>query len=302
MIRKLKILKNPSSVSSTNKTPYLTHPYKVLYPEQGITKLELAEYYQHIYQWILPYIINRPLTLLRCPQGYLKKCFFQKHLHGAKVDDVYAINIKEKNKIQPYIYIKNKKGLLALIQMGVLEIHPWGASIDDIEKPNVIVFDLDPAPDVLWVKVVQTARLIHGELKKLHIESFVRTTGGKGLHIVIPIKRLYRWNEVKAFSQAFVQYIVSLNPNLYIKVMTKSKRHGKIFIDYLRNQRGATAIASYSTRARSGASIAVPLSWKELSSRLRSNAFNIKNIEQRLDKLKEDPWKDFFKFPQKLVF
>jgi bifunctional non-homologous end joining protein LigD len=276
----------------------LSNPEKILYGEQGITKRELAQFYDDISEWILPYIINRPLTLVRCPHGYENKCFFQRHVQEDEIKSVYPVRIKESAAKYPFLYIKDKAGLIALVQLGVLEIHPWGARVDNPMQPDMIIFDLDPGPNVVWEKVVKAAHFIHDELKKLKLVSFVKTTGGKGLHICIPIKRQYSWDEVKAFSHAFVNYIVALKPDSYVSVMTKSKRPGKIFIDYLRNQRGATAIAAYSTRAKQNAPIATPLDWKELTTKIKPDSFTIKNLLQRLKKLKKDPWQDFFELPQ----
>lgn len=278
----------------------LTNPEKILYPEGNITKLQLARYYETIHEWMLPYIINRPLTLLRCPQGIEHKCFYQKHLHETTVESLHPVKIKEKDKIEEYLYLKNGEGLIALVQLGVLEIHAWNCHVDDIEKPDMIVFDLDPAPDVMWKKVIHAAVFVKEQLEKLKLKSFVRTTGGKGLHVVVPIIRQYNWDEVTAFAHAFVDYLVALEPDNYVGIMTKSKRKGKIYIDYLRNQRGATSIASYSTRAKGNAPVATPLSWDELSPRIKSTAYTIENLPSRLAKLKKDPWKDFFKIKQRL--
>ena len=302
-------VKKPSPMISYN----FTHPNKILYPEQGITKLELAEYYMRVHKWILPYIKQRPLSVVRCPQGYTENCFYQKHIEVLQKNDLYSIKIKEKSAIpvglqdaksdgyaQPYLYIKDKYGLMALVQWSVLEIHPWGCRIDKLEKPDQITFDLDPSPEVEWKEVIEAAYFVKENLDKINLRSFIKTTGGKGLHIVIPIKRLYSWNEIEIFAHTFADYLVSLKPHSYVATMSKAKRRGKIFIDYLRNQRGATAIAPYSTRAKENAPVSTPLSWDELSPKLKSTTFTIRNIAERLSHLKEDPWGDFFKVKQKL--
>src|SRR3990167_2627417 len=227
----------------------LTHPERIVFPEDKITKLQLAEYYMAISEWILPYIINRPLTLLRCPDQY-DKCFYQKHLTEAMPDSIYGINIKEKEGKGEYLYIKNQTGLLALIQMSTLELHPWGSKIKNVELPDMIIFDFDPAPDVHWKEVVVAAQEARAYLMKAGLQSFVRTTGGKGLHVVVPVKPKHDWETVKQFAKSFVDYMVASEPNKYIGTASMEKRHHKIFIDYLRNGRGATAVASYSTRAR----------------------------------------------------
>jgi bifunctional non-homologous end joining protein LigD len=277
-----------------------TNPDRILFPEQEITKYELAEYYLKVKDWILPHMVNRPLSMFRCPKGYDQECFFQKHLDEVIKKPFYAIDIQEKEKIEKYIYIKNIDGLFELVQRSVLEIHLWGCHIDNVEKPDMITFDLDPADDIEWKQVIAAAYLIREELANINLTSFVKTTGGKGLHIVIPIKRLLSWDKVKEFASLFAEYIEQLNPKLYVVNMSKAKRHGKIFIDYLRNTRGATAIAPYSARAKKNAPIATPLAWKELTKKIKPNGFTLQNFPQRLKKLNDDPWKDFFKIKQSL--
>lgn len=278
----------------------LSNPDKLLYPDVNITKLDLANYYNKIAEWILPYILKRPLTLLRCPNGQKKKCFYQRHLTTA-MENLYGVKLNDKtDKSEPYLYIKDKLGLIALIQLGVLEIHPWASQIDKIEKPDFITFDLDPGSDIEWKKVIETAFLVKDHLQKLNLKSFVKTTGSKGLHIVVPIKRLYSWDKVKVFAHTFVKYLAMQNPQLIVANMNKTKRKGKIFVDYLRNQRGASSIAPYSTRSKQNASVATPLSWQELNTRIKSDTFTVKNLPQRLAKLKHDPWADFYLVKQKL--
>lgn len=288
--------KKPSSMPEE-----LSNPERIMYPEQGITKRDLAEYYIAISDWILPYIADRPLTIVRCPQGRKKDCFYQKHLNEAIPQGIFPIPIKEKEgAMSDYFYLKKQTGLLSLVQIGALEIHPWGARVDDVDKPDYMIFDLDPAPDVPWPKVVAHALYVKEQLETLQLKSFVKTTGGKGLHIIIPIKRHYDWDDVKAFSHAIVEWIVTKKPADFIGVMTKSKRTGKIFLDYLRNQRGATAIAPYSTRARENATVATPIAWQELTGKLNPANFTVKTIPARLAKLRKDPWEDFYRSAQSL--
>lgn len=277
-----------------------THFDRVLYPEQGITKKQLAEFYENISEWILPYIINRPLTLLRCPQGQQRKCFYQKNMTESFPEGVFGLSVKEKEETRKYIYIKNVAGLMALVQLGVLEIHPWGSTVNNIEKPDQVTFDLDPAPGVQWVKVIAAARDIRKQLEKLNLKSFVKTSGGKGLHIVLPIRKNYEWDKIKLFTHAFVEHMVNKNPQAYTGAISKSKRQGKIFIDYLRNVRGATTVAAYSTRARPGAPVSTPLHWDELTPRIQSTSYTVNNLLKRLTSLKDDPWVDFFTIKQTL--
>jgi bifunctional non-homologous end joining protein LigD len=295
----IKQKRGDSPTMSTSKQ-VLSHPEKILYPEGNITKADVADYYTAVHKWILPYLAKRPLTLVRCPQGYTQTCFFQKHIEKDSVDSLYTVSIKDKSKRELYPYLKDSAGLIALVQLGVLEIHSWGSHIDDPEKPDVIIFDLDPAPDVAWKDVIKGAKLIHEKLAILNLKSFVKTTGGKGLHVVVPIKRKYSWDEVKDFTRAFADAIVAEHPQHYIATMSKAKRKGKIFIDYLRNGHGATAIAPYSTRARKHATVSVPLAWDELSVKVKGEAFTVKNVPKRVVKLKKDPWKDFYSLAQSL--
>lgn len=279
----------------------LTHPNKILYEEDKISKKELFNYYLDIADFILPFIKKRPLTLVRCPTTY-KDCFYQKKLNETSFEALHPIEIANINqgKSENYIYLDDLEGLLSLIQMGVLEIHPWGSRIENLEHPDILVFDLDPAPDILWKHVVEAAFEIKNHLSEFKLESFVKTTGGKGLHIVVPIQPEYEWDKVKNFAQVFVQFLEQVSPENYTSKMSKTQRKGKIFIDYLRNQRGATAIAVYSTRARIHAPVATPLHWDELTDDIMDTYYTIKTITKRLSHLRKDPWHNFWEIKQSL--
>lgn len=278
----------------------ITNPNRILYPDPPINKLQLAKFYEKVSNYILPYIINRPLTLVRCPHGIENKCFYQKHMESNLLPGIYNIEISEKNKNENYIYIKDQQGLMSLVQMDVLEIHIWNCHVNELEKPDMIVFDLDPAEDVNWNRVIETAKDIRKQLQLIHLTSFIKTSGGKGLHIVIPIKPKINWSEIADFAHAFTDYLVSQNPNEYIGTMSKFKRKGKIFIDYIRNTRGSTTVAPYSTRARPNAVVSTPLDWKELKSNITADRYTINNLFRRLSNLKSDPWQDYFKIEQEL--
>jgi bifunctional non-homologous end joining protein LigD len=185
--------------------------------------------------------------------------------------------------------------------MGVLELHTWGAKRDALDRPDRIIIDLDPDPTVSWKFVIEAAQLVKTLLNEMELECFVKTTGGKGLHVVLPLQRVHTWDEVKAFSKGLADHLVRLIPDRFIANMSKQKRKGKIYVDYLRNAKGATAIAAYSTRARAGAPVSVPLAWKELSVELRSDHFTVANVVERLNALKQDPWRDYFRIKQKLT-
>jgi len=278
----------------------LSHPDRVLYPEQGLTKRDLAEFYHRISDWVLPHIVERPLSLLRCPEGQGKACFFQKHAGTGVPDHLKPVMIEEEKARREYLYVEDERGLISLAQMGVLEIHPWGSRVGSVDAPDRLIFDLDPGPGVSWSRVVEGARAIRELLDGLDLESFTKTTGGKGLHVVVPLAPRQDWTMLKDFSRAFALELVRRSPREYTATLSKSQRTGKIFVDYLRNSRGATAVAAYSTRARAGAPVSTPVGWPELGGGLRSDRFTVTNIEKRLDSLAKDPWAGFFKTRQSL--
>ena len=268
----------------------LTSPEKVLYPDIGITKLELAEYYRSMADWILPHIADRPLVLVRCPEGLSCSCFYQKHPVQGTPDTLRRISIREKNKTEDYVIVDDTDGLVSLAQIGTLEIHAWGSRADRLEHPDRLIFDLDPDPTVPWKRVVESARQFRAFLKDLDLDCFVKTTGGKGLHLVVPIDRRHEWEEAKSFCKGVADAIVAADTTHYTANMSKAARPGKIFIDYLRNDRGATAVVPYSPRAKPQATVSVPLRWEELTARLRSDQYTIRSIAKRLSGLKKDPW------------
>jgi bifunctional non-homologous end joining protein LigD len=269
----------------------LTSPDKVLYPEQGITKQELADYYRRIADWMLPHLVDRPLVLVRCPDGHHKACFYQKHPGIGTPDNLRRFAIKEKSKSEDYVVVDDVAGLISLAQIGALEIHAWGSRTDDIERPDRLIFDLDPDPQVPWERVVNAARQVREFLRQLGLESFVKTTGGKGLHLVVPIERRHDWAETAQFCKNVADAIVRADPDHYTANLAKAARAGKIFVDYLRNGRGATAIVPYSPRARAGAPVSTPLTWKELSPGIHSDHYTLRNVMKRLTSLQRDPWK-----------
>jgi bifunctional non-homologous end joining protein LigD len=276
----------------------ISHPDKILYPEQGVSKRALAEFYATIADFMLPHVIHRPLTLLRCPDGRQNECFYQKHPGGSIPAALRTIPIREKDATAPYIVIDDIKGLLALVQMGVLEIHPWGSSETDLEKPDILTFDLDPGPGVGWPEVIEGARLLRRRLEELGLTAFVKTSGGKGLHLVVPIQRRTGWQEAKAFAKAVALDMVRHRPGRFTTEMKKIKRQGKILIDYLRNDRGATTVAAYSTRAGAGAPVSTPIRWNELDRTVTADRYRIDNLPRRMAALKSDPWRDFFQVRQ----
>lgn len=278
----------------------LTNPDRVLYPEVGITKRDLAEYYVRVAERMLPHVRNRPLTLVRCPQGRAKQCFYQKHALAGMPKAIRPIPIEEKGKTAQYTAIDDLAGLVSLVQFGTLEVHIWGAHADLPERPDLLVFDLDPDTGLAWSRVVEAALLVRHHLQALGLESYVKTTGGKGLHVVLPIVRRSDWDEVHAFCQAVANTIVEEQPNAYVSTMSKAKRKNKVFIDHFRNARGATAIAPYSSRARPGAPVAVPVEWSALET-LRPQTLTVTRVPEHLQAEKRDPWQGFFELKQSIT-
>ncbi|WP_226739729.1 DNA ligase D [Microvirga lenta] len=288
----------PATSSPALASARLTHPDRVLWEDEGLTKLGLAEFYTEIADWILPHIVDRPLSLLRCPSGSHKECFFQKHA-WAGLDEslVQRVSIGD----DEVLAIRDLRGFLALVQAGVLEIHPWGSKLKAAEKPDRIVFDLDPGENVAWPAVVEGAQEVRQRLKDLGLESFVKTTGGKGLHVVVPVKPRAGWDATKAFAERVALAMAKDAPDRYTASLAKRAREGRIFIDYLRNGRGATAVAPYSTRARSGAPVSTPLSWSELPSLQNGSHYRVANLAGRLQHMGEDPWHELTAVSQSLT-
>ena len=277
----------------------ITHPERLLWPEDGITKQGLADYYAESVKWIMPHLANRPLSLVRCPEGIAAECFFAKHAWAGLSKAVRQV---ETGGSETLLAVDNVEGLLALVQGSVLEIHPWGSTLADLERPDRLIFDLAPGDDVSWDEVIAAAQEVRERLRTLwRLESFAKTTGGKGLHVVAPIVPSLDWDEAKAATKKFAESMAADSTGRYVSTMAKVARKGKIFIDYLRNGRGATAVAAYSTRARAGATVSTPLGWHELSPAIRSDHFRLSNIGRRLAYLKSDPWADFAAVKQRLT-
>jgi bifunctional non-homologous end joining protein LigD len=281
----------------------LTHPDKILDAASQLTKQQLADYYWAIASYMLPYVADRPLSLVRCPEGTGRPCFFQKHVNHTLPPGMKSVDVRDKKtgKIEPYITLSTAEALAGLAQMGVLEVHPWGSKNDDLEHPDMIIFDLDPDEAISWRTLADSAADVREQLMTLGLKSFLKSTGGKGLHIVVPIAATQDWSAIKQFAQSFALAIEQQRPNLYVSKMSKAARKGRIFVDYLRNERGSTAVAPYSPRARSGTAVALPLSWNDLKLPQRP-VFQVANFEEWQHVLKNNPWKDFFKTGQRLTF
>ncbi|BEV15422.1 DNA ligase D [Herbaspirillum sp. DW155] len=280
----------------------LTHPGKILFPDTGLTKLELARYYQNAAPWILPELKQRPLSLVRCPDGHAGKCFFQKHTGQGMPDAIETIEVPEGEGTAHYMMVNDVAGLVATVQMGVLELHAWGATGGALDKPDRVVFDLDPAPGVPWATVVEGAQLVRGLLQEIGLACFLKTSGGKGLHFMVPIRPEHGWDVVKDWAHRVAAHLARLLPDRFIARMSKAAREGKIFIDYLRNAPGATTVVAYSVRARDGAPVSVPITWEELEQGMQADHFQVSTMPRRLQSLsRSDPWADFGRSPQRLT-
>jgi len=265
---------------------HLTNPDRIYWDDVGITKHDLANFYVQVWNWMRPHLIGRPISLVRCPEGASGQCFFQKHARAGIPTEHLHLVPEKGDKI---ISVGDIDGVIALVQGGVLEIHTRGTTVDQREYADRLVFDLDPGPGTGWKDVVAAARDVRERLEGIKLKSFLKTSGGKGLHVVLPI-RPTPWEQAKAFTKIVAEAMEADEPGRYVSTATKAKRNKRIFVDYLRNSREATAIAPYSTRARPGAPVSVPIDWSELSSLKAANQYTVQNLMQRLSRLRTDPW------------
>ncbi|MEQ8599967.1 MAG: DNA ligase D [Devosia sp.] len=277
----------------------LTSPDRVVYPGQGITKSQLVAYYEDVAKAMLPHIKGRPLSLVRCPQGRTKQCFFQKHDTGGFPEQLCSRSVVEKDgDRQDYFYVEDLAGLVAGTQMNVLEWHIWGAHFDEIERPDRLVFDIDPDEGLEFSAIVSAAIDIRDRLKDLVLMSFPMVSGGKGIHVIVPLQTKAEWPEAKAFCKGLAQALADAEPKRYTASLSKARRKGRVFIDYLRNERGSTAICPFSVRSREGAPVAIPLGWEELSKLKAANSFS---LAAAVERAKSDAWPKYFKLKQALT-
>jgi bifunctional non-homologous end joining protein LigD len=283
----------------------ISHPDRVLYPDVGLTKLALAEFYASIGDAILPHVVGRPLTLVRCPKGLVgpgdgEGCHFMKHSNVWAPPALRRVRIRERTKTGEYLVVDDLAGIIALAQMDILEIHTWNVRADDVERPDRMVFDLDPGPEVAWSAVIDAARVVRQALASLELDSFVKTTGGRGLHVVVPIAPDRSVDDCLAFSRALATAIASRSSDRYTVAIAKAGREKKILLDYLRNNRTNTSVAAFSTRARARAPVSVPLAWDELAVRVASDHFTVATVPARVRKGK-DPWQGYWRCQQRLT-
>ena len=280
----------------------LTHPDRVLYRDQAITKADLARYYEEVADHLVPQVAHRPLSLLRCPEGDRSACFYQKHAGPGVPREVKRVRIRERGgRSAVYLYVDDLPGVVALAQIGALELHPWGARVGRLDRPDRLIIDLDPAPGLPWPAVARAAEEARGLLRDIGLVSFVKTTGGKGLHVVVPLRPETGWDAVRGLGEGIGAEMARRAPGRYTINPLKSARRGRIFVDYLRNVRGATAVAAYSPRARRGAPVSTPLAWPELSGSTRREAFTVQTLPARLAGLRKDPWADYFAVDQAIT-
>jgi bifunctional non-homologous end joining protein LigD len=284
----------------------ISHPDRQVYPALAFTKLNLARYYERIAEWMLPHVAGRPLTLVRCPDGAPADpaseggCFYMKHSKLWAPPALRRVRIREKTKVGEYLVADSAAAVVSLVQMGVLEIHTWNATCARLEQPDRIVIDLDPGAGVGWPAVIEAARLVRDLLAIMELRCFVKTTGGRGLHIVVPIVPREDWSECLAFARALGDVLVRRDPSRFTTNFAKAGREHQLLVDYLRNNRTNTSVAAYSTRARAGAPVSVPLAWSELSASRPPHRHSVKTVPTRLARLAADPWREYWHVTQHL--
>lgn len=284
-----------ASASIAGHAIRLTHPDRVLDGESGLTKADLLAHYDRVAGRMLPHLEGRPLTLVRCPRGVSEDCFYQRHLDLGELPP--GLEAVDTGDGEPSVRVTDGRGLGALVQLGVLEVHVWGSRADALDRPDRLIFDLDPGEGVGWDEVVGAARAVRERLQALGIESWAKLTGGKGLHVVAPLERRQGWDASKAFARAFAQALTEDAPEHFTASNRKAAREGKVFLDHLRNARSATTICPFSTRARAGVNVALPLRWDELAG---AHAYDVRAAARRLAALEGDPWEGFFEARQSL--
>jgi bifunctional non-homologous end joining protein LigD len=276
----------------------ISHPDRLIYPELGLSKLQLAQYYEAIGSWMLPHVQGRPLTLVHCPQGVAGTCLYLRHAKAWGPSALRRVRIREKTKVGEYLVADSVPAIVALAQMGIVEIHTWNSIADDVERPNRIVWDLDPGPQIGWTATVTAAKQLRDVLTTLGLASWVKTTGGKGLHVVVPIAPTLDWSECLAFSRHVSELLARTDPIAYTTSFPKKGRERKILIDYLRNNRTNTSVCAFTPRARPGAAVSMPLDWKDL--RFAPERWTLLSAPARLRRLRRDPWAEYWRTSQRI--
>ena len=290
--------RNASAAPASVAGVALSHADKLLYPDAKISKLDLARYYEAIGDWIVPHLKGRPLSLVRCPDGWKAECFYQKHAEKSVSQAVGRVSVPESGGHAMYLMADSVPALVGLVQWGVLELHPWGSRQPKLDRPDRLIFDLDPDEGVDWSQITEAVGLLRTLLDEMGLVGFLKTTGGKGLHVVTPIRPTLDWERAKGFTKAVAELLTATFPDRFTATLSKSRRKGKIFVDYLRNTEGATAVCAYSPRARANAPVATPIAWEELREDVRFDHFNLRNVPKRVSGLRSDPWREFFALRQ----
>ncbi|HMD34225.1 MAG TPA: non-homologous end-joining DNA ligase [Vicinamibacterales bacterium] len=279
----------------------ISHADRLLFPAARVTKLDLARYYETIADWIVPHVVDRPLTLVRCPAGIgapgakrTGDCFFMKHSKVWAPAALRRVRIREKTKVGEYLIADSIAAVVGLAQMDILEIHTWNSRFERVEQPDRLVIDLDPGEDVGWRAVVEAARLVRALLEQMDLASFVKTTGGRGLHVVVPLAPRADWSACLSFARALANALVRARPSMFTDQFARAGRADRILVDYLRNNRTNTSVAAYSTRARPDAPVSTPIAWTELSADRPPGRFTIATVPQRLKRLRTDPWSAYW--------
>ncbi len=267
----------------------ITHPQRMLDPRHHIRKIDLVHYWQWVAPWLLPELAGRPVSLVRAPQDIEGELFFQRHAGRREIPFVTQHAGLDPGH-RPLLTIDSVEALLGAAQMGVIELHTWNAQVRRIERPDRIVFDLDPGPGLRWHAMIEAAQILHELLDELGLASFCKTSGGKGLHVVVPITRHTQWDDARAFARALARHVAGALPDRFTATMGPRHRHGKVFVDYLRNSRGASTVAAYSARARPGMGVSVPIRWDEVPATTGGAQWTIGTLRARLDALARDPW------------
>jgi bifunctional non-homologous end joining protein LigD len=278
----------------------ITHPDKLMFPELGLSKLDIAQYYAFVGRWMLPHLKGRPLTLVFCPTGVGDGCKYLRHtkIWGPKA--IRRVRIQEKTKVGEYMVVDTLEGLVSLAQMNVLEIHTWNSTMDHLEQPDRIVLDLDPGQRVTWTQVIAAAKEVRRMLASIGLKTWIKTTGGRGLHVVVPLVPDADWSECLEFAHAIANLIAEQNPEQYTTDFRKVGREDKILIDYLRNNRTNTSICAFAVRARAGAPVSMPVEWADLKPSLKPDRFTVSSVRAYLARRRVDPWRDYSRVKQRL--
>lgn len=275
----------------------ISHPDRIIYPGREFSKLDLVRYYERVGKAMLPHVVDRPLTLVHCPDGLNAPCNYMRHRKVWGPGVLRRVSIREKTKTGEYLVVDDIEGVIALAQIGVVEIHTWNSTSKDIERPNRLVWDFDPGPDTAWSDVVTSAQAIRGLLRTLGLQSWLKTTGGHGLHVVVPIVPHRQWDECLDFARSVAAALAATDPSRYTITFAKQGRESKILIDYLRNNRTNTSVCAYSARARDNATVSMPIDWSQLSARLKPERFTVETVGR---KSLTDPWRDYWKTKQRI--